>query len=320
MATTTVHTETLIIGGGPAGLTAALYLARDQIEVILLEKDIPGGQVLLTERVENYPGFPEGIAGPQLMQRLAEQVTRFGARLETGCEATGIEAEGSRHRVICGDRTFIAPYVIIATGSDYRRLTVPGGAEFTGRGVSYCAVCDAAFYRGKTIAVVGGGNAAVDEANFLTRFAERIYLVLRGNRLKAEKIAQERLLRSGKVEIFFEHHVERVLGNDVVTGIEILDRRTGQIKHLPVQGVFVFIGRVPNSGFARTYVACDAEGFIQTAPCSVETTRTNVFAVGDVRAGSRAQITTAVGDGTIAAFFIRERTQTIRHAEAPISG
>jgi thioredoxin reductase (NADPH) len=312
MSEQVIRTETIVIGGGPAGLTAALYLARDQTDTILLEKAQPGGQVIITDRVENYPGFPEGISGPQLMERLTDQVKRFGARIETESEVTRIESEDSLHRVVAGERTYVAPYVVIASGSDYRKLEVAGSEELTGHGISYCAICDAAFYKGKTIAVVGGGSSAVDEANFLTKFVDHIYLIQRSDRLGAEQISIDRLRQNGKVEVFLEHEVQRVLGDKVVTGVEVLDRRAGQVKRIDVQGVFVFIGRVPNSGFARGYVLCDEEGFIQTPVCSVETSRVNVFAAGDVRAGNRAQITTAVGDGTIAAFFIRERLEAAK--------
>ena len=312
MATAESRADVIVIGAGPAGLTTALYLARDQVDTVLFEKAVPGGQVIQTDRVENYPGFPDGISGPELMERLTDQVRRFGARIEIETEATAIEDDGDAKLVTTPQGPWRAPYVVIATGSDYRRLDVPGSDKLTGRGISYCAICDGALFKGKTVAVIGGGGAAVDEATFLTKFVDHIYLLQRSARLKAERVEQDAMMKTGKVDVLLEHEVRRVTGDAAVTGIDVLDRRRGEVRHLELQGVFVFIGRDPNTDFVKGYVDVDEEGFIITSFCSVETSRRNVFAVGDVRAGSRAQITTAVGEGTIAAFFIRHRLEEAR--------
>ena len=302
------------MGAGPAGLTAAIYLARDQIKTVVLEKDIPGGQILTTKMVENYPGFPEGIDGGELAERLRKQAERFGAHILEDEVVTKIENEGDLRKLITPKQELLARTVIIATGSAYRMLDAPGCRELTGSGVSYCAVCDAPFSEGKSIVVVGGGNAAVDEALILAKFADRIYLIEAGDRLKADRGPTEELMATGKVEVFLHHEVKAIRGKGKVEGVEVVDRKADVTKELNVQGVFIFIGRIPNTGFLKGYLHLDQQGFIETPCGSLETNQKNVFAAGDVRSGARAQITTAAGEGTIAAFFVRESLREIPQA------
>ena len=314
MADTKAITNVVIVGAGPAGLTAAIYLSRDQIQTLVIEKDIPGGQILTTKMVENYPGFPEGIDGGELAERLRKQAERFGACILTDDEVTKIENEGDLRKLITPKQELLARTVIIASGSAYRMLDVPGCKELTGSGVSYCAVCDAAFYEGKTIAVVGGGNAAIDESLMLAKFVDKIYMIEVGERLRADRGPTEELLATGKVEVLLQHEVQAIRGTTSVEGIEVIDKKSGDAKELDVQGVFIFIGRIPSTGFLKGYLQLDQQGFIETPCGSLETSRKNVFAAGDVRSGARAQITTAAGEGTIAAFFVRESLRTIPQA------
>jgi thioredoxin reductase (NADPH) len=303
-----VEADCIVVGGGPAGLTAALYLARERIRTIVLEQAVPGGQVNTTSLVENYPGFPQGVDGPDLMVKLAHQARRFGAELLHPLEVTGIGGAEGGHEVRTVGTLWRAPTVIAAPGSNYRRLAAPGAEELTGHGVAYCATCDAPFFRNKVVAVVGGGNSAVEESLFLLRFVKEIHLFQNLPALTAQKHLTEKLAADPRVHVNLNSEVTAVRGDPKsgVRSVLVQNRSTGREFDVAVQGVFVFIGRTPNTAWMRGYAELDPAGFVLTRPGSVETSRQGLFAAGDCRSGARAQITTAAGDGTLASFLVRE--------------
>jgi len=312
--------DCIVIGGGCAGLTSALYLAREMLDVIVIEKAAPGGQINTTDRVENYPGFPEGVGGIELGEKLTNQAKRFGAEVIAPLEVSQVRPAQAGFEVVTADGLFSAPAVIVATGSEYRRLEVPRARELTGLGLSYCATCDGPFFRNKDIAIIGGGNTAVDEAAFLTRFARREYVIHRRSHFSAEAISVEKLKSSSKVEILFDTVVTELVGEKKVEGLRIRNVKTDQERVLEIDGVFVFIGRTPNTDFLRGFVDLDDKGFIKAAE-HVRTSRDGVFVAGDCKADSAAQVTTAVGDGTLAAFAVRDHLEDMerRTAAAPSS-
>ncbi len=294
--------DLVIIGGGPAGLTAYLYAARARLNCVLVEKLSPGGQVLVTDLVENYPGFPEPLSGFELMDRFLAQVKKLGLQTING-EVVRLETDGDLKKVVFSDgRVLETRAVIIATGARPNRLGVPGEKELTGKGVSYCATCDGPFFRDQEVAVVGGGNTAVQEAIFLTRFAKRVYLIHRRDQLRAQKILQERALANEKITIFWNRVVEEILGQDQVEGVRLRNVKTGEEETLKVQGVFIFVGISPQSEFVKGVLPLDEKGFIIT-DCEMRTEVPGVFAAGDVRSKACRQIVTAAGDGATAAYM-----------------
>ncbi|WP_456371392.1 thioredoxin-disulfide reductase [Thermodesulfatator atlanticus] len=291
-----------IVGSGPAGLTAYLYAARARLKVVLLERLSPGGQVLITDFVENYPGFPEGIAGWELIDRFVAQVKKLGFE-PLREEVTKIEDLGQYKKLhLAGGKELLAKTVIIATGARPNTLNVPGEKELTGRGVSYCATCDGPFFRDQVVAVVGGGNTAVQEAIFLTRFAKKVFLIHRRDELRAQKILQERALSNEKIHPIWNTVVEEILGDEKVKALKLKNRKTGEVSELPVDGVFIFIGTSPQSEFVKDLLECDERGFIIT-DAEMRTNVPGIFAAGDVRAKACRQIITACGDGATAAFM-----------------
>ncbi len=304
-----VETDCVIVGGGPAGLTAALYLGRERVRTVVLEKGVPGGQVNTTSVVENYPGFPQGVDGPDLMNKLSYQARRFGAEVLYPVEVSGLRESGGVHEVAAGDTVFRARAVIAAPGSDYRKLDARGAADLTGRGVAYCATCDAPFFRNKVIAVVGGGNSAAEESLFLLKFVKEIHLFQNLPQLTAQKHLAEQLAADPRVHINVNSEIAEVRG-DSKSGVHCVvarNRSTGREQCVEVQGVFVFIGRTPNTGWLKGSVELDPAGFVLTRPGSVATSRPGIYAAGDCRSGARAQITTAAADGTLASFMVREQ-------------
>lgn len=294
--------DLIIVGGGPAGLTAYIYAARARLRTVLVEKLSPGGQVLVTDWVENYPGFPEGISGAELMEKFAAQARALGLEPVLD-EAVGLTPDGDLRLVhLAGGKTLVAPTVIIATGASPRKLGVPGEAELTGKGVSYCATCDGPFFRDEVIAVVGGGNTAVQESLFLTRFARKIYLIHRRDQLRATRILQERALSHPQIEPLWNTVVTEVLGEDRVEGLRIKNVKTGEESTLAVGGVFIFIGIKPQTEWLGGAVALDEAGFVVT-DSETRTSLPGVFAAGDVRAKACRQIVTAAGDGAVAAYM-----------------
>ena len=292
--------DVLIIGGGPAGLTAGLYSSRARLKTLLVERMILGGQVMTTTKVENYPGFPGGIDGPDLMARFQEHCQEFGLETYSG-EVTGLADLGAVKEVSVDGQRFRARSVIITTGAEPRKLGIANEEAFTGRGVSYCATCDGAFFRNVPVAIAGGGDTAAEEALFLTRFASKVYLIHRRDRLRATKVLQDRIHAHAKIEPVWDSVVAEVLGDHSgVTALAVTDPHGANRRTLEVAGLFVAIGVVPKAHFLAGVLELDAEGYILTdAEC--RTSMPGVFAAGDVRKKILKQIATAVGDGAVAA-------------------
>jgi thioredoxin reductase (NADPH) len=300
----TTHAKVVIIGSGPAGYTAAIYAARAMLEPILIQGVQPGGQLTITTDVENYPGFADVIQGPWLMEQMAAQAEHVGTRIVNDLIT---RVDFSRRPFLCvadsGDE-FLADAVIITTGAQARWLGIESEERLQGRGVSACATCDGFFYRGKDVAVIGGGNTAVEEALHLTQHADSVTLVHRRDALRAEKILQSRLLAHPKITLVWDSVVEEIEGGgapEVVTGVRLRNVKTGAMERLAVDGVFIAIGHTPNTAIFAGQVAMDPEGYIQTEPGSTRTTVEGVFAAGDVQDKVFRQAVTAAGTGCMAA-------------------
>ncbi|MCF8107119.1 MAG: thioredoxin-disulfide reductase [Desulfohalobiaceae bacterium] len=300
--------DLVIIGGGPAGLTAAIYAGRARMNALLIEKISPGGQMLTTDWIENYPGFPEGVSGGELVMKMNEQMERFGIEVESA-EVTDLDLSKNPRRIILEDRTVSCRTLIIATGASPNKLGVPGEDTFYGKGVSTCATCDAAFYRDKVVAAVGGGDTAVQEALFLTKFVEKVYLIHRRDELRATKILQERALANDKIEIVWDSVVTDINGSGLtVEGLVIQNVKTKETRNLPVDGCFIWVGTTPNAQFIGNTLKTDEWGFIVTDQ-NMQTSVPGVYAVGDVRHTPLRQIVTAVGDAAIAVHSAEEHLQ-----------
>jgi thioredoxin reductase (NADPH) len=292
--------DLIIVGGGPAGLTSAIYSARALIDTILIEKMLPGGQPILTTFIENYPGFPDGISGPEFAERLETQARRFGAKIIVSQPVVEVSKVEDGFEVKTEGDSFWGRAVIIATGTSPRKLGVPGEDTFTGRGVSYCAVCDGAFYKDKVVAVVGGGDSAIVEAIYLTRFASKVYVIHRRNQLRAERILQERAFSNPKISFIWDTVVQSIEGEKKVELLRLKNVKTGEISEIYTDGVFIYIGNIPNSSMVKGLVELDENGFIITDNL-MRTSVPGIFAAGDVRNTTFRQLATAVGDGAIAA-------------------
>jgi thioredoxin reductase (NADPH) len=293
--------ELVIVGSGPAGLTAAVYAGRANLSPIVVEGIGAGGQLMLTTDVENYPGFPDGILGPELMMKFREQAERFGAEFVTA-DADRVEVTpGGPHGVWVGDREIRARSMIITTGAKARMLGLPNEQRLLGHGVSTCATCDGFFFREKPIAVVGGGDSAVEEAIFLTKFATTVSLIHRRDELRASKIMQDRALANPKIEFVWNSEVTDVRGDGSVEALRLRDTLTGAESELEVQGLFVAIGHDPNTALFRGQLELDENGYIVTAPDSTRTSVDGVFAAGDVQDHVFRQAITASGSGCMAA-------------------
>jgi thioredoxin reductase (NADPH) len=293
--------DVVIIGGGPAGLTAGLYTSRARLKSLLIEKGLPGGLVTTTEWVENYPGFEEGIMGVELARKMEKQAVRFGLEIIQGT-VYGIVLNNNIKKIILEDnQQYEAKGIILATGAHPRPLRIEGENQFRGRGVSYCATCDGAFYREKRIAVVGGGDSAVQEAIFLTKFAEIVYVIHRRDELRAEKILQERAFSNPKIKFVWNSVADKIDGDDAgVNVLHVKDIKTGEKSALDVQGVFIYIGYNPNTEFLKGLVALNENNYIITDE-NMSASVPGIFAAGDVRNKPLKQIATAVGDGATAA-------------------
>lgn len=293
--------DVIIIGGGPAGLSAGLYASRARLTSLLIERGLVGGLITESELVENFPGFPEGISGLELGQLMHQQATKYG--LETLlAEVTGIELSGKQKVVKTTKGDFIAKAVIIASGSERLKLGIPGEEEFTGKGVSYCATCDAAFFRELPVAVVGGGDTAIIEALHLSKFASKVTVIHRRHQLRATRILQEKASSEPKVEFQWDSIVEEIEGRDSVKRIRLRQVKTGEKSALDVAGVFISVGIKPNTAYLKGTLALDAAGFIITNE-RMETEIPGIFAAGDVRYHSARQAITAAGDGATAAIY-----------------
>ncbi|BAF59598.1 MAG: thioredoxin-disulfide reductase [Pelotomaculum sp.] len=291
--------ELVIIGGGPAGLSAGLYGSRAKLDTVLLERGIPGGLVISTDQVENYPGFPEGIGGFELMQKMEEQARRFGLEI-VSVNVESIRVDGKGFCVKTEDGELLAGAVIIATGAQPQLLGVKGEEQYTGRGVSYCATCDGAFFRGKKVAVIGGGDAAVQEAIFLTKFAEKVFIIHRRNELRATRAVQEKAFGNPKIEFVWDAVVSEISGSDLVESVTVKNVKNGEERDLQVDGVFIYVGQKPNSDLVRDIVSLDEKGYIITDE-NMMTSQPGLYAAGDVRRKLLRQVVTAVADGAVAA-------------------
>jgi thioredoxin reductase (NADPH) len=303
--------EVAIIGAGPAGLTSAIYTARERLRTLVLEKVMSGGLPATTERVENYPGFPEGIEGVELMRRFKEQAERFGAEIKEFSEVKKIEQEDKIFKLTTDFGTFKSYTVIIASGSIPKKLNVPGEDKFMGRGVSYCAICDGPFYQGKDVAVIGCGNSGLQEGETLLKYVKGITFVEFLPYIPAEKILQERLKKEPRVKFLLNHMVTAINGEEFVQSITVKDRQSQEEKEIKVDGVFIYVGFLPNTQFLKGFLELDKDGYIITDE-DMRTSKEGIYAVGDVRSKKVRQISVACGEGTIAALAVRDYLKEMR--------
>jgi thioredoxin reductase (NADPH) len=308
----------IVIGSGPSGYTAAIYAARANLNPLVIEGAQSGGALMTTTEVENFPGFPEGIMGPDLMDNLRKQAERFGAEFITD-DASSVDLTGDIKTVSIGDKTYRAKAVVISTGSAWKPLGVPGEQELLGHGVSSCATCDGFFFRGHRIVVVGGGDSAMEEANFLTRFADEVTIVHRRDEFRASKIMAERALANPKIKVRWNSAVKEIIGRDgKVCGIRVVDTQTGEESTLDVTGVFVAIGHHPRSDLFRGQVDLDENGYVLTEAPSSRTNLPGVFAAGDVVDHTYQQAITAAGTGCIAALDAERYLEGLSDDEEPL--
>ncbi|MBW2568487.1 MAG: thioredoxin-disulfide reductase [Deltaproteobacteria bacterium] len=300
-----VDFDLVIIGGGPAGLTAGIYAARARLNVILIEKAVCGGQVVISDWIENYPGFPQGISGSDLVQKMTEQAKRFDLKIETN-EVISLDLSEQVKKIKLNDRVITTHTIIIATGALPQTLGVPGEDTFLGKGVSFCATCDGPFFRDKVVAAVGGGNTAVQESLFLTKFARKVYLIHRRDELRATKILQERAFANKKIDFIWDSVVTGIGGGLTnVDHVTVKNVKTGATKKLFVDGCFVWVGIRPATEFLKSSISLNEAGFVIT-DLKMETSAPGVFAAGDVRNTPLRQIATAAGDAAISAFSVEQ--------------
>jgi len=302
--------EVIIIGGGPAGLTAGLYTSRAGLKSLLVERGIVGGKIINATLVENYPGFPQGISGPELGSLMYQQAAKYGLQLVTA-EVTGI-AQGQPYSISTTEGDFEATVIIIAAGSEYRKLGVPGEEKLSGHGVSYCATCDGFFFRDQEIAVVGGGDTAITDALELTRHARKVYVIHRRDQLRAGQVLQQRAFAEPKLEFIWTTVVEEIIGEKLLSGLKLRNAKTGQRSILEVAGVFVAVGLMPNSQNFFNIVDLDDTEYIITNE-TMATSAPGIFAAGDIRRNSPRQIGAAVGDGVTAAMSAFKYVQEVRN-------
>lgn len=300
-----------IIGGGPAGLAAGIYAARARLKTILFEEKLTGGMPAMTEIIENYPGFPGGIGGAELVEKMREQAASFDLEFSTFNPVKSIERDGNAFTLYTDEGDFAALGVLLATGMRPAKLGIPGEAELLGRGVSYCATCDGAFFKGKEVAVIGGGNSAVEEALFLTRFASRVYIVHRRDRLRANRILQERVLSHPGVEVLWRSVPVEIKGEKTVSSMVLKNLDDDSISERPVQGVFFYVGSIPNTAPFEGVLDMDGEGFIIT-DASLKTSVDGIYAAGDVRSGSIKQVAAAVGEGVTALLHVQRYAEELK--------
>jgi len=313
--------DLILVGGGPTALTAAIYAARDGYDVLVIERSGLGGQAGITERLDNYPGFPEGVTGAEFAERIIEQAKRYGVELLSAQNVVQVGNDLDAHFVKTDSgHMYRGNAVLLATGSTYKRLGVPGEDDYIGAGVHFCATCDGPFYKGRQVAVIGGGNSAVEEAALLTRFSPKVTLLVRGSQLTANKIAADKALNSPQMQVLFDTEVVEFKGkNNHLDRVIYKNRKTGETGALHVPGVFVFIGLSPNSEPFKAIAKLDAQGFIMTG-IDFQTSTEGIFAAGDVRSGSTKQLVSAAGEGAAAALAIREhlRGHDARSMEAAL--
>lgn len=297
----------VVVGAGPAALSAAIYTTREDIDTVLIEKGVVGGLAAITDKIDNYPGFAEGVSGMDLADSLWKQAERFGTKIEFG-EVFSIDNEDSKKRVITSGQDYLADAVLLATGTDWKKLGIPGEKEYYGKGVHYCATCDGPLYKDKKLVVVGGGNSAVQEAIFLTKFASHIDLLVRGESLRASEVLQHDLKKYlDKITVHYQTTTDEIIGQDNrVSAVKGTDKKSKEALTLEADGVFIFIGLQPTTKFLETSgVEIDEFGFVKTND-KLETNIPGIFAAGDVRSGATMQIASATGEGATAALMIRE--------------
>ncbi len=292
--------EVVVVGGGPAGLTAGIYLMRAGIDAILVEQGVVGGTPMKYEHVENYPGFPEGIASRELMERMTLQAKRFGLVIKDFCQVSGITVQGGRFTTQAGEESIESLGVIVASGTQSVKIDIPGEAEFMGRGVSNCATCDGMFFRNLDVAVIGGGDAAIQEGLTLANLARKVYVVHRRETLRAQKIIQDRAFKHPKMEFLWNKVPIEIEGKEQVEAIKLRDTKSGQTSQIKVDGIFVYVGSRPNTLFLGDLVDKDEAGFIRTDENLLTRTK-GLYVAGDARRKSLRQISTAVGDGALGA-------------------
>ncbi|GAA4386498.1 thioredoxin-disulfide reductase [Hymenobacter koreensis] len=301
MENTTEHIKCLIIGSGPAGYTAAIYAARANMQPVMYQGLQPGGQLTITNDVENFPGYPKGVMGPEMMEDLKAQAERFGTDIRYGL-ATSVDFSGHPHRVTIDEKTTLtADTVIIATGASAKWLGIESEARLNGSGVSACAVCDGFFYRGKDVAIVGAGDTAAEEATYLSNLCNKVYMLVRKGEMRASKIMQKRVLDNPKIEVLFNTTTDEILGQHAVEGVRVKNILTHETREIAIEGFFVAIGHEPNSAIFREYLHHDEQGYIKTLPGTSKTNVDGVFACGDVQDFVYRQAVTAAGTGCMAA-------------------
>ncbi len=325
------HYDLIVLGGGPAGLTSALYTAREAIDTLVIERAAFGGQAAGTEKLDNMPGFPDGVAGIEFSQRLRQQSERFGVELLQAQEVTKISQHDNYHCIQTKDGSqYSASAVLIATGSRYKRLNVPGESDYLGAGVHFCATCDGPFYKGKKVAVIGGGNSATEESLLLTKFADQVTILVRDNKFKATAVIEENVLSHPQIDVLWNTEVKEFIGKESkLIELKIFNNQTGAEENLQMDGAFIFIGLVPNTGFLEgSEILLDPWGFVVTGhavlhsdqrpesykgrdPLLLETSVPGIFAAGDVRDTSTKQVVSAAGEGSTAALMIREYLKSV---------
>lgn len=309
MSTEQIH-DLIIIGAGPAGMTAAVYASRANLSTVMIERGMPGGQMATTDAIENYPAF-ESILGPELSTKMFEHAQKFGAKYEYG-DVDKVVDHGEVKEVIVGEKSYKAYAVIVATGAEYRKLGAPGEEELTGRGVSYCAVCDGAFYQGREIVVIGGGDSAVEEGMYLTRFADKVTIIHRRDELRAQKIIQDRAFENEKIEFLWNKQVKSVNEKDGKIGsVTLIDTQDGSETQFDTEGMFVYVGMDPLTDSVKHLGITNENGYILTNE-DMETTVPGIFAAGDVREKMLRQIVTATGDGSIAAQAVQKYIEDLK--------
>jgi thioredoxin reductase (NADPH) len=293
--------KVLIIGSGPAGYTAAIYASRAGLSPVLYTGGQPGGQLTITNDVENYPGYPDGVMGPEMMEDFRKQAERFGTDVRYGL-ATGVDFSSRPHKVIIDEeKTILADTVIISTGASAKWLGIESETRLNGRGVSACAVCDGFFFRGQEVAIVGAGDTACEEASYLSNICSKVYMIVRRDEMRASQIMQRRVLNNPKIEILWNSETDEILGQEEVSGVRILNNKTGEKREIAISGFFVAIGHQPNTSIFKDFIHMDAAGYIKTIPGSTKTNIEGVFACGDAQDNIYRQAVTAAGTGCMAA-------------------
>lgn len=312
MSTEQIH-DLIIIGAGPAGMTAAVYASRANLSTVMIERGMPGGQMATTDAIENYPAF-ESILGPELSTKMFEHAQKFGAKYEYG-DVDKVVDHGDLKEVIVGEKSYKAYAVIVATGAEYRKLGSPGEEELTGRGVSYCAVCDGAFFQGREIVVIGGGDSAVEEGMYLTRFADKVTIIHRRDELRAQKIIQDRAFANEKIEFLWNKQVQSVNEKDGKIGsVTLIDTQDGSESEFDTEGMFVYVGMDPLTDAVKDLGITNENGYILTNE-DMETAVPGIFAAGDVREKMLRQIVTATGDGSIAAQAVQKYIEELKEKQ-----